>query len=188
MTTIMEKAIKLLFVDDDANTRSLYAEALRAVNFDVREGNDGLDGLKMVNESAPDIIVTGIIMPRMDGFGFVEELQKNIATAHIPVIFVSHLGREEDRVRAAALGVKGFLLRDMTSPNDMIKHINDILTSKEYVLGIDAFNFDAAKFAQDFSLNPDFVCPEEKAGGRVVLKLRQHDGNAKRFDAELTCV
>ena len=75
----MEKSIKLLLIDDDANTRSLYVDALRAVNFEVREGNDGLEGLKAVNESAPDIIVTGIIMPRMDGFGFVEELKKNIS-------------------------------------------------------------------------------------------------------------
>lgn len=183
----MEKSIKLLLLDDDANTRSLYAEALRAVNFDVREGNDGLDGLKMTAEATPDLIITGIIMPRMDGFGLVEELKKNITTAHIPIIFISHLGREEDRVRAKTLGVRGFLLRDMTSPNDMIEHINDILTSKEYTLGIDAFGFDAAKFAQDFNLNPDFICPEEKAGGRVVLKLRKRDDNTKIFEAELSC-
>ena len=184
----MEQGIKLLLVDDDVDTRHLYAESLRAVNFDVREGDDGLDGLKMVNEFAPDIIVTGIIMPRMDGFGFVEALKKNIATAHIPVLFFSHLGREEDRKRAATLGVKGFLLRDVTTPNDMIERINDILTAKEYVLGIDAFNFDAAKFAQDFDLNPDFVCPTEKPGGRVILRLRKQDGNAKSFDAEIACV
>lgn len=183
----MEKSIKLLLIDDDANTRSLYVEALRTVNFEVREGNDGLEGLELTAESVPDLIITGIIMPRMDGFSFVEELRKNIATAHIPVIFISHLGREEDRERAQALGVQGFLLRDMTSPNDMIERINDILTSTEYVLGIDPFAFDAAKFAQDFNLNPDFVCPEEKAGGRVVLKLRKRDDNTKIFEAELTC-
>ena len=183
----MENKTKIIVIDDDADTRSLYADAFRAVNFNVREGKDGLDGLKMVNEDIPNIIVTGIIMPRMDGFGFVTELQKNTATAHIPVIFISHLGREVDEKHAKELGVKAFLLRDMTSPSDMIRRVNDILTSKEYILALDPFGFDAAKFAQDFKLNPDFVCPEEKPGGRVVLKLRKHDGDSKRFDAEITC-
>lgn len=184
----MEKRIKLLLIDDDIATRTLYAESLRAVNFDVREGGDGLDGLKMVNEVLPDIIVTGIIMPRMDGFGFVEELKKSTATARIPILFLSHMGREEDRVRAEALGIKGFLVRDMTTPKDMIERINDILISKEYILGIDAFNFDAARFARDFDLHPDFVCAPEKGGGRIVLKLRKQDGHTQSFDAEITCV
>jgi DNA-binding response OmpR family regulator len=184
----MENMTKVIVVDDDANIRSLYANAFRAVNFDVREGADGLDGLKMVNENAPDIIITGIIMPRMDGFGFVEELKKNIATAGIPVIFISHLGREEDEKRAMEIGVKAFLVRDMTSPREMIERVNSILTSKEYILAIDPFGFDAAKFAEDFKLNPDFVCPEEKAGGRIALKLRKSSGDGKHFDAEITCI
>lgn len=184
----MEKAIKLLLVDDDEETRHLYAEALRAVHFEVREGQDGHDGLRLAIEDPPDVIITGIIMPRLDGFAFVEALKKNITTAPIPVIFFSHLGREEDKQRAAALGVKAFLMRDITSPNEIIKRINEILTLREYVLGIDTFNFDAAKFARDFSLNPDFVCAENKPGGRVALKLRKQNGNDKQFDAELTCV
>ena len=184
----MENKTKIIVIDDDADTRGLYADAFRAVNFNVREGEDGLDGLKLVNEDIPDIIITGMIMPRMDGFGFVAELQKNTATAHIPVIFISHLGREVDEKRAKELGVKAFLVRDMTSPHDMIECVNTLLTSKEYVLALDPFGFDAAKFAQDFKLNPDLICPEEKAGGRVVLKLRKRDGDNKHFDAELTCV
>ncbi len=183
----MQSAVKLLLVDDDADTRALYVESLRAVNFDVREGNDGLDGLKIANEFAPNIIVTGIIMPRMDGFGLVNELKKNVKTANIPIIFLSHLGREEDKARALTLGVKDFLIRDMTSPNDMIERINSILTAKEYVLGIDPFSFDAARFAQDFSLNPDFICPEERTGGRIALKLRKRSADDRFFEAEILC-
>lgn len=184
----MKNSVKLLLVDDDVNTRALYVEPLRAVNFDVREGNDGLDGLKIANEFVPDIIITGIIMPRMDGFGLISELKKSVTTAGIPVIFLSHLGREEDMARAMALGAKDFLIRDMTSPNDMIERVNTILTSKEYILGIDPFNFDAAKFARDFNVNSDFICPEEKSGGRVVLKLRKRNVGARSFEAELLCV
>lgn len=184
---VMEKIIKVLIVDDDQDTRSLYADALRAVNFSVSEGKDGLEGLELANKDVPDVIITGIIMPRMDGFQLFEALKKSVTTVRVPVIFLSHLGREEDERRALEFGVKDFLIRDMTTPNDMIERINMRLTLSEYVLGIDAFSFDAARFAKDFDLNPDFVCPQEKEGGRIVFRVRKNKDGAKRFDAEVTC-
>jgi len=184
----MNKVIKVLLVDDDIDTRSLYAEALRNVNFDVSEAGDGLEGLEKANSDIPDIVVTGIIMPRMDGFQFVEALKKNVATNQIPVIFLSHLGREEDERRSKELGVQDFLFQNMTSPNDMIVRINAHFLPSDYILGIDAFDFDAAKFAKDLHLNPDFVCSEErKEHGRVALKLRRHKDNPNVFDAEIIC-
>ncbi|MEI8096970.1 MAG: response regulator [Candidatus Moraniibacteriota bacterium] len=183
----MSRVIKVLFVDDDTNSRSLYAEALRAANFDVTEAGDGLSGLEMASKSKPDIIVSGIIMPRMDGFQLVEALKKNVMTSQVPVIFLSHLGREEDEQRAKEFGVSNFLLQDITTPRNMIDQINACLMSAKYVLGIDVFSFDAGKFAKDFHLNSDFVCPQEKEGGRVTLTLRRSERGDKHFDAEITC-
>lgn len=185
----MEKVLKVLLVDDDVDTRNLYAEVLRNVNFDVAEASDGLEGLEKVNSVIPDIIVTGIIMPRMDGFQFVEALRKNVATNQIPIMFLSHLGREEDERRAKELGVQDFLVQNMTSPNDMIMRINTHFIQNDYLLAIDAFEFDAARFARDFHLDADFVCSKEgKEHGRVVLKLRAKKDNPEMFDAEVTCV
>ena len=62
-----------------------------------------------------------------------------------------------------------------------------MFSAREYLIGIDPFNLDAAKLAEDFNLNPDFLC-SEKEGGKIVLKLRLKDSEAKRFDAEITCV
>ena len=183
----MEKKIKVLFVDDDENIRTLYVEALRAVNFDVSSGKDGLDGLEQINKDMPDIIITGIIMPRMDGFQFIEALKKNVSTSEIPVMVFSHLGREEDKARATELRVEDFLLRDMTTPNNLIERINEHFLSKSYILGIDAFGFDATRFAKDFDINPDFVCSEEKVGGRIALTLRKNKRGAKSFNAEIIC-
>jgi len=183
----MDKIINVLFVDDDMNTRSLYADALRAMNFDVSEAKDGLEGLELANKNVPDVIITGIIMPRMDGFQFVEALKKNVVIAQTPVMFFSHLGREEDKERAKELGVKDFLIQGVTTPKDMAERINALFTHNEYVLGIDTFSFDAARFARDFNVDPDFICSEEKEGGRVVLTLRKNKNRDKHFDAEITC-
>ncbi len=183
----MQNLIQVLLVDDDEESRSLYAESLRAVNFQVIEGKDGLEGLDLATKYSPNIIVSGIIMPRMDGFQFVESLKKNVTTMNIPVLFLSHLGRGEDEKRAKEIGVKNFLLRDMTTPKDMVEAINSCLVSDTYVLGIDAFSFDAEKFAKTFNLNTDFICSEEKPGGRITLTLKKNKKGDKSFDAEVTC-
>lgn len=185
----MDKVIQVLLVDDDINTRSLYAEALRGVNFDVTEANDGLEGLEKANSEIPDIIITGIIMPRMDGFQFVEALNRNVATSQIPVMILSHLGREEDARRAKELGIQDFLIKNMTSPNDMVTRINAHFSSNDYyILALDTFDFDAGRFAKDFKLNSDFVCSKNGGGnGRIALKLRKRQDNSQMFDAEITC-
>lgn len=184
---MQNKNLRILLVDDDTNTRELYAEFLRSAGFEIQEANDGLEGLEKANQIAPDVIITGIIMPRMDGFGLVEALKKNVTTAHTPVVFLSHLGREEDQKRAKELGVKDFIVRDMTPPIEVISRIRALLISTEYLIGIDPFNYDAAKLARDFNLNPDFLCSEGD-NGKLALRLRLRDASAKRFDADLTCV
>jgi CheY-like chemotaxis protein len=74
-----DEPIRILLVDDDVDTRSMYAEVFRMSGFDVREANDGLEGLEMANQIVPQVVLAGIIMPRMDGFQFVEGTKKDIA-------------------------------------------------------------------------------------------------------------
>lgn len=179
--------MNILLVDDDVETRTLYAEFLRAADFDVREAEDGLAGLEMVNKERPDFIISGIVMPRMDGYGFVSELQKNVVTSQIPVIFLSHLGREEDRKRAAEMGVKDFIVRDMTSPKEVISRVKSLFSGADYLLHIVPGSMDADRLARDFHLDSSLMCPE-KTGSQVTLKLRLRDKDTKTFDAELTCL
>lgn len=184
----MDKKLSLLIVDDEERTRSIYAEVLEGAGFEVSQAEDGLAGLEKVNQKKPDVIITGIIMPRMDGFAFVETLKKNTAFSGIPIIFLSHLGREEDRKRALELGVKNFVLRDMTPPKEMIRHVNALFGERDYFLAVEARSFDAPKLAKDFNFNSDFLCPE-KEGARLIIKLRRREdaSGQKQFDAEFVC-
>jgi two-component system chemotaxis response regulator CheY len=182
-----DKHLRILLVDDDTDTRELYAEFLRTAGYEIVEANDGLEGLEKANQLPPDLVITGIIMPRMDGFAMAEALKKNVATAHIPLVFLSHLGREEDQKRAKELGAKDFIVRDMTPPTEVIERIKEVFSAVEYLIAIDPFDYDAAKLARDLHLNPDFLCTE-KENGRLVLRLRLRDSGERRFDAELTCI
>lgn len=181
-----ENGYKVIVVDDDVETRSLVSEILKGNGFDVREAVDGLDGLEKVNQVRPDIVLSGIIMPRMDGFTLVETLKKNTVTAGIPTMFLSHMGREEDRVRAEAIGVNDFFVTTMTPPAEIVNRINALISHSEYLVVPNPYELDAQKLAQDLGLNRDFLCSD--GGEKLALRLKLKDAKTRRFEAEIICV
>lgn len=183
----MKEKFNIIVIDDDADMRDLYVEVFKENGFSVREAKDGLEGLEMINQEIPDVVFSGIIMPRMDGFTLVETLKKNVATASIPVVFLSHLGREEDEKRAKEIGVKKFIVQGMMPLKEVISTVRSLLATSEYFVSIDPHSLDAAKMAQDFGLNLDFLC-NENGGQRLALKLTLKDARSQTFDAELVCV
>ncbi|MEI6650473.1 MAG: response regulator [Candidatus Moraniibacteriota bacterium] len=183
----MENAdYKIVVIDDDEETRTLFAEILRGEGYDVREAVDGLDGLEKIDQMVPDIVLSGIIMPRMDGFMLVESLKKNTVTANVPVIFLSHMGREEDRIRAQQLGVTEFFVTTLTPPNEIVSWIAGLISHTEYLLIPNPYELDAQKLAQDLNLNRDFLCSE--GGEKLAIRLRIKDLASRKFEAEIVCI
>ncbi|MEP7162645.1 MAG: response regulator [Candidatus Moraniibacteriota bacterium] len=182
----MDKNIRLLLVDDDEEMRNIYAEILAESNFTVRQAGNGLEALEEIDKETPDLIFTGIIMPKMDGFTLVEALRKNVVTSHIPIVFLSHLGRKEDEDRAKELGVNDFIVRDTTSPREVVVRLKAQLSATHYILALDSKSYDGQKFARDMGINSDFICTSGE-GERYVLRLKQTNPQEKRFDAELIC-
>ncbi len=175
----MEKLKRILIIDDDVELREMYAEIFQNKNFEVLQAVDGLAGLEMATSQLPDVIFTGIDMPRMDGFTLIEELQKNTTTATIPVVISSHMGREEDKDRASALGVKDFIIRGTTRPVEVIARVNVLLGEDlpTYKLEVNSEALDAQRLAKELNgknslhclycneklgLNLQFINPKER--------------------------
>lgn len=182
----MEKKIKILLVDDDVATRGMYAEVFEAEGFQVVEANDGVEGLDLASKENPDLVFTGIIMPRMDGFSLMEALQKSVATANIPVIISSHMGREEDQQRANKLGAKDFIVRDLVTPNKVVKKIKALFSQGGvYRLEFNPFSLDAQKLNRDFGLNSNFQCLE--CNEKMILRLTSLDTKDRSFETKFVC-
>lgn len=118
---------KILVADDDFQQRDLYLELFRSSGFDVISANDGLDALEKALKDKPNLVFTGIVMPRMDGFELIRNLRNNVATADTPVIMFSHLGREEDRKKAKTLYRVEFVVQGFDSPASILKKVKDQL-------------------------------------------------------------
>jgi len=182
-----EKKIKILVIDDDAPTREMYAEVLAKAGYEILQAEDGVQGLDIATKEMPDLIFTGIVMPRMDGFTLMETLKKTVMTATIPVIISSHMGREEDQQRANVLGAKDFIMRDVTPPREVVERINALFVRSggEYKLDFNAYAMDAQRLARDLNLNTDFQCLE--CNEKTALNLKLTDSKNVTFEAKFIC-
>ncbi|TAK96405.1 response regulator [Patescibacteria group bacterium] len=182
----MNKKLKILLVDDDSDTRDMYAAVFEKAGFQVLEAKDGLVGVEVATKDLPDVIFSGIIMPRMDGYTMMEALKKNVATASIPVVISSHLGREEDQQKANLHGAKDFIVRGFTTPNQVVQRVKKILAKGGvYHIEFSPYSLDAQEMARELHLPENYQCLE--CHERMVLTLRPQDRKELVFDATLYC-
>ena len=111
----------VLLVDDDPDTRAMYAIALSLAQFDVLEAQDGATALSAASEFLPDVIVTDLSGPNLDGFELLEWLQANPKTARIRTIILTGRSDETTAVHAAALGAQ--LLIKPCLPSTLTSHV-----------------------------------------------------------------
>lgn len=179
------KKIKVLLIDDDEITREIYADVFRRSGFEVTETENGAEGLDKATKEVPDVILTGIIMPKLDGFGLKDALMKNSSTANIPVFMLSHMGREEDRKKAYEVGIKDFIIQGMITPKQVVGKINAIFGVGEYKLKFSAMDLDASRLAGDLRLNPNFKC--EACQEDMVLAIKIADVEKREISARFIC-
>ncbi|MBU5615447.1 diguanylate cyclase [Geomonas azotofigens] len=104
---------RILIVDDTtANIEILY-KILKG-EFDVLFAKSGADGIRMVREHIPDLVLLDIMMPDMDGYEVCRVLKRDQVTAHIPVVFVTAMGNDEDETRGLELGAIDYLTKPIT--------------------------------------------------------------------------
>lgn len=99
---------RILVVEDNGEFRDFLSEYLSA-QYDVLTAVDGMDGLEKAAEWHPDIIVSDLMMPRMDGFGMTTRLKGDIATCHIPVILLTARASDQSRIESYKSGADSYI-------------------------------------------------------------------------------
>ena len=102
-------AASILIVDDDESIRELLRLHLSSAGYDVRVAEDAIAAGYMVLRSPPDLIISDVNMPHMDGFEFIEALKADKTLPSIPVIFLTSM--EEGDHRGKALGAVGYVTK-----------------------------------------------------------------------------
>ncbi|MEA5618379.1 CHASE2 domain-containing protein [Cronbergia sp. UHCC 0137] len=100
---------KILIVDDDANHRLILTSLLQEIGCLTQEATNGKQGLQLVNEAKPDMILLDLAMPNMDGFELMLYLQANPQTKSIPIIVCSANVFDENRQQSLDAGAAAFI-------------------------------------------------------------------------------
>ena len=115
-----------LVVDDSLTMRKVLSRVLEREGFEVVTANDGLDAIQKLQVITPDIILTDIEMPRMDGFEFSRHVRDNEKTSKLPLIIISSRTAEKHRNVAKELGVDAFLGKPVQD-EELIEQVNALL-------------------------------------------------------------
>lgn len=117
------QAMSILIVDDDEDIRDLLSLILRLEGHEVQLAVDGVDALARLSTHRPSVILLDMMMPRLDGEGFLKELRNNPQLADIPVVLIS--GHQAARQKAVELGVAGCLVKPIEL-TDLLSTLNGI--------------------------------------------------------------
>lgn len=104
-------SLSVLAIDDSRTMRNLLSAALGRVGYDVDLAEDGSDGLDRFANSDPDVVITDINMPNLDGFGFIEAARKLTRDRLVPILVLTTESAPELRARARAAGATGWIVK-----------------------------------------------------------------------------
>jgi CheY-like chemotaxis protein len=179
-----ENKFKILIVDDDDVIRETYVQIFRQKGAEVTGAKDGVEGLDFATKDTPDIIMTGIIMPRMDGFQMIQTLRENMQTREVPILILSHLGREEDRKKAEGLGITNFIVQGTMPPNEIFDIAKSLVgMGNSFKISFDPHDWDAPRLLKKLG-NGSYSCPNCQE--KLVLEITPKKED-KGFDGVLRC-
>lgn len=107
----MTVAKTVLTVDDSRTMRDMLLLALSQAGYRVVQAVDGVHGLEVLQGETPDIIVTDINMPRMDGFGFIEGVRQSRLHRATPILVLTTESDAEKKSRARQAGATGWIIK-----------------------------------------------------------------------------
>src|SRR5690625_2912496 len=124
----------ILVVDDEQDLLDLIEYNLRKEGFDVIRAEDGVEGIRLVREQTPDLILLDIMMPKMDGLEMCRQLRQDPGTQRIPIIFLTARGDERTEVEGLDQGADDYITKPI-STRKLMSRIKAVLRRTDDSLG-----------------------------------------------------
>ncbi len=121
---------KIIVVDNDQNSLKILETSLNKAGFVVTTSTDGMDALEKVKTFFPDLIISDVILPKMDGYEFCKRVKEDHNIASIPFIFLTRQKSVDDKIRGLELGVDDYLTKPIYI-KEVITRVKILLEKKE---------------------------------------------------------
>ena len=155
---------QVLLVEDSKAIQQMYRNKLMMEQFAVVTADNGMEAIKALSLSKPDIILLDLMMPIMDGYKVLQVVKTDQKFKDLPVLVFSAKGQPDEVEKALSLGASGFIVKSVTKPNEVVERIRAVLSQKpaeqkvsHYTVEIKETIYDAKKLSDDFKLN-GFIC------------------------------
>jgi len=118
---------KIAIIEDDRVISQMYRMKFEADNFDVQVAANGKDGVALVEQFSPDIILLDLQMPVMNGVEALKEIRKADWGKTVPVLILTNLGEEEAPKEIRALGIHSYIVKADLTPRQVAERVKDAL-------------------------------------------------------------
>jgi two-component system chemotaxis sensor kinase CheA len=118
---------RVLVVDDALTVRELQRSILERAGFDVVLASDGVEALSRMGEQVPDLVLTDVEMPRMDGFTLTEQIRARPALANVAILILTSLATDADRQRGLDAGADGYIVKSAFDERALLGAVDRVL-------------------------------------------------------------
>ncbi len=149
---------KLVLVVEDHSELREYISGILSSEFEVVQATDGREGLEKALDLVPDLLISDVMMPNMDGFELCERLKADQRTSHVPVILLTARAESSDRIRGLELSIDDYLVKPFNE-KELKTRVANLLKKQEEL---------KKKYSQ--SLLGNFMSSEVESGERRFLR------------------
>lgn len=162
---------QVLVVEDDEEIRNYICHEL-AANFHMQACTNGKDALNLILKKVPDLIISDIMMPEMDGLTLCRKIKQNVTVNHIPVILLTAKSREEDNLEGLKTGADAYIVKPFNI-EILRKTAQNLIKSREVLRN----SFSGNQKQSDKLQKLEVQSPDEKLLERVMKIINANLGN-----------
>lgn len=179
----------VLVIDDNRLDRKIARDSLSSAGFSVREAETGAEGLRVLYESRPDVVLLDVLMPEMDGWTVCQRVRE---LCDVPVVMLTSLNREEEMIKGLNLGADDFVSKPI-SPGHLVARVQAVLrrsrtpapASRNVTYDDGTLRIDAARHEVRLADAAVELTPTEF---RLLVALAEQPGQVHTYEALLTSV
>lgn len=162
---------KLLIVDDEEEIRNYLKQELEET-YKITQAADGLEALQMALNQQPDIIISDIMMPQMDGFALLKKIKSNQATSHIPIVLLTSKTEFQDKINALDKGADAYITKPFNLEELQIT-IGNLITNRRILKG----KFSGDQQQEERMKTIDIKSADDTLMERVMKIINENLGN-----------
>ena len=164
---------RLLLVDDEPGLRTAVQAYLEDEGFQVTTAVDGEDGWAKAQELLPDLVISDVMMPRLDGYGLLCKLRADERLGGTPVIFLTAKGMTADRIEGFQAGCDDYIPKPF-DPDELVARVHNVVRRQERLLQ-EAARFADADIGQMAKQITEIRSLLSNGGGKKPVTAVQHD-------------